>query len=91
MRILLFFALALGACAPEPPEAALVERPTLEPLVYVCTPEGEEMIAYAGELLATDRACDYAAWRAHVEIYGPVRTRLRQGYGDWLAARERGA
>lgn len=91
MRALLALAL-LAACSQQSPEAELVERPQLERLTYICTPEGEEMIEYESELIATGRTCDYEAWREAVELYGPRHLPPdHQSYRDWLSSRDRGA
>lgn len=73
MRVLIAIIL-LASCAPAP-QAQRVERPKLEPLVVHCSAEGEAMIEYEGELIATGRDCDAP----------------RQNYDHWLSERERGA
>jgi len=94
MRVLIALAF-LAACAPpRAPEPAQGEDVRLADMTYHCTLDGRETVVFdlsdgRSTVYETERACDYEAWRADVEANGPVQSRERSSYREWLNARNR--
>lgn len=95
MRSVLAF-LFLASCSQPTPQAELAGgEPALSEMTYHCTEEGREFVRFERgglhEDRPTNRACDYESWRADVEANGPIYSRRRSNYEEWLARREHGA
>jgi hypothetical protein len=93
MRALIALAL-LASCSPaRAPEAASSDNVQMADMTYHCTMDGREIVVFdlsdgRSTVYETNRHCDYEAWRADVEANGPVHSRERPSYREWLALRE---
>lgn len=88
--------LFLASCSQQPPQAPLAGgEPALPDMTYHCTEDGREFVRFEQAGARDDRftgaTCDYEAWRADVEANGPIYSRRRSNYEEWLARREHGA
>jgi hypothetical protein len=87
-------ALTLAACAPvAPPPAELAGRePALAEMTYHCTPQGNEYVRFdytdgGFDEMRTGNQCNYESWRRDIGANGPIHSRPRMTYEEWLRAR----
>lgn len=93
MRLILAMCL-LASCAepsPAPANLSTAEAP-LADMTYLCSITGEEAIQIvypdgSVEVRANGRSCDYEQWQADVAANGPIYSRGRPNYREWLARR----